>query len=672
MAMRLATAFVEITARDAEFRRQMGSIQSDVQNRVGGLMSMLGRMAGAVGAGAAVAGTIKLAAAAETAETAFNVMLKDLDKTRALLKELNTFSIVTPFEPAEVRAAGLQLLAFKTSAEQIPETLQFLGDAAAGTGANFLEVVAVFNKVKAAGKLTGETFLQFAERGINLQDELMKMPEFAGMTADGFRKMQESGKISFDLVVKAMRRMTGEGGIFFEAMKKQSTTFSGLMSTVRGNIASIGEAIGKQMLPVLKSVLDVAGRFTQKILEINDAYDGLIAKTLIATTALIGLGIAIRSLGGITSAAAKVVKLALISSGVGALIVLIGTAVAGLIYLFDHMKKLAQEAGTWETAVNRISVAWQRMQEAVNVVFAGVMSAVNRLGQWIADRFGFTWEAVGEGANSFLLWLVDAVSAFILDLAEWLVVLVTNFDTVWEMVKNGALVALLAIKDYFLQLPVWWAYSLGLAARLTVDAFVAIVKIVATAIMKIGEFMVDLFTRVWQGIKNLFSGGNFADAFKGAMSQMLDSVGRMGEALAAGWNKENPMKLWKSSPELEAAMARQSELLGKLQKAKSELEAESAGRLAEMGKKPDGGPAAPKTEVKVDKIAARELMLEGGFYQFDEISKKMQEQALNQKDEKKETNKLLAAGNVTSELQTQYLKTIVENTGGLPTEMAVP
>lgn len=132
------------------------------------------------------------------------------------------------------------------------------------------------------------------------------------------------------------------------------------------------------------------------------------------------------------------------------------------------------------------------------------------------------------------------------------------------------------------------------------------------------------------------------------------------------------MKLWKSSPELEAAMARQSELLGKLQKAKSELEAESAGRLAEMGKKPDGGPAAPKTEVKVDKIAARELMLEGGFYQFDEISKKMQEQALNQKDEKKETNKLLAAGNVTSELQTQYLKTIVENTGGLPTEMAVP
>lgn len=672
MAMRLATAFVEITARDAEFRRQMGSMQSEVQNRVGGLMSMLGRMAAGVGAGAAVASTVKLAAAAETAETAFNVMLKDMEKTRALLKELNTFSIVTPFEPAEVRAAGLQLLAFKTSAEQIPETLQFLGDAAAGTGANFLEVVAVFNKVKAAGKLTGETFLQFAERGINLQDELMKMPEFAGLTADGFRKMQESGKISFDLVVKAMKRMTGEGGIFFEAMKKQSTTFSGLWSTVKGNIASMGEALGRQLLPAMKRVLTVAGEYTQRLLLIDEAYDGFISKTIIATSAVVALALAMQQMGGISMATSRVVRVALVSSGVGLLIAAVGTAIGGLIFLFGYMKKLAETAGTWGEAVNRVTVAWQRIGEAVDVVFVRIVAAVNRLGEWVAAQFGFTWEEIATGANSFLLWLVDAVSAFILDLAEWLVVLVTEFDTVWDLIKNGALVALLGLKDYFLQLPVWWAYALGLAARLTVDAFVTIVKIVGMAIMKIGEFMVDIFTRVWQGIKNLFSGGNFADAFQGAMGQMLDSVGRMGEALAAGWNKENPMKLWKSSPELEAALARQQELLGKLTDAKRELETESAGRLADMGRKPDAGPAAPKPEVKVDKIAAKELMLEGGFYQFDEISKKMQEQALNQKDDKKETNKLLAAGNVTSELQTQYLKTIVENTGGLPTEMATP
>lgn len=672
MAMRLATAFVEIAARQDQFRQQMGTLENDVRGRVGSLQGMLAKLAGAVGAGAALGASVKLAAKAESAEVAFNVMLKDMEKTKTLLADLNKFSIVTPFEPAEVRKAGLSLLAFKTSAEQIPETLQFLGDAAAGTGANFLEVVAVFNKVKAAGKLTGETFLQFAERGINLQDELLAMPELAGKSAAEFAKMRERGEISFDLVVKAMKRMTAEGGMFFDAMKKQSTTFNGLWSTVVGNVGQLGAALGSVLLPTLKDLLNIAATFTAKVLEINAQTDGLVMRIGLLTGAVIGLKVAVTALGGASAAAGKAIRLAMTATGVGIFVVAIGAAIAGILMLIDHIKAIAVASGDWAAAGNRIAVAWERIKETFAAVVASVTGLVNRLGEYISERFGVTWSGIEESADGFFLWLVDAVSGFVLSAAEWLLVLVTNWDTTWAAIKNGAVVGLLFVKDYFLQLPVWWSYALGRLARLTVDAFVTIVEIVGKAIVKVGEFMVDLFTRVWEGIKNLFSGGAFGDAFQGALAQMTDSVGRMGEALAAGWNKENPAKLWKSSPELEAAMQRQRDLLAQLGAAKTELEQESARRLAERAAGPAAAPDVVKPpEVKTDKVVANALTIAGGFTAFDEISKKFQEAALKGSDKDKQTNKLLETNNLQNEAQLAELKKLNENMTGVP-ETAEP
>jgi len=665
MAMKLATAFVEIAARQDQFRQQMGTLENDVRGRVGTLQGMLAKLAGAVGVGATLGASIKLAAKAESAEVAFNVMLKDMEKTKALLAELNTFSIVTPFEPAEVRRAGLALLAFKTSAEQIPETLQFLGDAAAGTGANFLEVVAVFNKVKAAGKLTGETFLQFAERGINLQAELTSM---LGVTGDQFVKMRERGEISFDKVVAAMQRMTGQGGMFFGAMEKQSQTAAGLWSTVKGNVTALSEALGTALLPIWKAVLGVATGFTAAIMALNDKTDGLVMQTGLLTAALIGLGFAWKRLGGAAGIAGRAMKLALLSTGIGALLILVGGVAAGVITLARYIKKVTTESGVWGATIDKLKVAWERLKEVFSVVMQAIGKVVMQLCESIAGLFGTTFGGAKKTVGEFADTALTKIGDWILNMSEWMLVLVQNWDKGWEVIKASLWVALMVMKDNFMQIPVFWSYAMGLTLRGATEAFLAIVEVIARALIALGEFIIDSFKNTWTAVKNIAEGKDPLSGIESSANQLVDSVSRMGEAFAAGWNVENPFKLWKASPELKAAVADQQRLLGQLAGAKAAIERESADKLAAM-KAP--APAVQNIpEMRTNKVVANALAIEGGFSGFTDISRKIQEAALKTNDKDKETNKLLAAGNLNGEAQLAELKKMNEADTGL--EVAVP
>ena len=221
----------------------------------------LGKLkAGIIGTGIA-AGTasvafvgwgIKLAAASERAQTAFETMLKSSTLAKKMMDDIRAFAASTPFQQMDLIGAAQRLLAFGSAADDIMPQLQMLGDLAAGSGARINDLVGIYGKVNAIGKASLENINQLAERGIPIYATLK---EQLGLTGEELRKFISSGKVTAEVYNQALQSMIDKGGIFFGSMVKQSKTLSGLWSTLKDNVAQLAEGLGLLLLPAIKALV---------------------------------------------------------------------------------------------------------------------------------------------------------------------------------------------------------------------------------------------------------------------------------------------------------------------------------------------------------------------------------------------------------------------------------
>ncbi len=184
---------------------------------------------------------VRSAAQFEQNRIAFESMLGSADEASSLLKRISDFASKTPFDLPQVVEGSKRLLAYNISAEKIIPTFKMLGDIASGVGTDKLpQLITAFGQVQAKGKLMGQELLQFTEAGVNLGGELQKI---FGVTRGELEKMISSGKVTSDNVTDALRRMTSEGGLFFQGMERQSKSFNGIMSNLRDDIGNIAREI---------------------------------------------------------------------------------------------------------------------------------------------------------------------------------------------------------------------------------------------------------------------------------------------------------------------------------------------------------------------------------------------------------------------------------------------
>lgn len=193
-----------------------------------------------------------LAIKTEQTKVSFETFLGSAQKAKQVLKELNEFSLKTPFTPVEVNDAGKALLAFGVNADKLIPTLGAIGDLSAGTGKNFNELAVIFGKAKVQGTLFAEDINQLTEAGIPIIDEFAKQLK---VSTGEVKKLGSQGKISFDNLEQAFKDMTGEGGKFFELTSKQSQTLGGLISTLQGTFTSLSNTFTERFLPTIKNAV---------------------------------------------------------------------------------------------------------------------------------------------------------------------------------------------------------------------------------------------------------------------------------------------------------------------------------------------------------------------------------------------------------------------------------
>ena len=444
MSAKLAMAYVEIRASHQNLKSDLKRVENTTRNSmnvIGGVIAAAGGLAGSIGI---LRWGENLAKQAETANTAINVILKDMTKTRDLIKDVNLFSTKTPFTPKELRAATQSMLAFNVEAGNITSRLKTLGDITAGSNSRLNEVVAIFNKIKATGKLTGETFLQLAERGINVKDVLV---DELGIGADEFAEKVRGSEISFEDVLKAMEKMTSKGGIFFDAMNQQSETWNGKLSTIDGNIGLIGEAFGTHLIQAGKAAQDVINSMLVTFIEMDETTGGLITQTLAYSSAIATLVISITAARVAMKAFGITAKSVLVGTGIGAGIVLIGfllaTAISAYGKLRDIMSGALDGVKEWNPIVDNLMATWLVLKDTVVIVWSAIkeaamvaLIAIKAVWTSVVGQFEIKWMGILNLATLVMLGIATTVKTA-----------TENIGLSWNIVTTSAKFAFMYIAD---------------------------------------------------------------------------------------------------------------------------------------------------------------------------------------------------------------------------------
>lgn len=196
------------------------------------------------------------------------------------------------------------------------------------------------------------------------------------VTAADVQEMISAGEVSFEDVKAALGSLTAEGGRFHELMAKQSQSLGGLWSTLKDNIQLTARAMGEEMLPYLKPIVQelirltgVVGQFVKDnpqlaamILAGALAFTALLAVLLPISLALPGLIMLFTGLAAVFGALIAISAPVLLA--IGGIIVILGVLAAN-----GYMAKEA-----WQDVWLGIKVT---TAEAANAVIGVVESMIN-------------------------------------------------------------------------------------------------------------------------------------------------------------------------------------------------------------------------------------------------------------------------------------------------------
>lgn len=396
---------VVIGARINEFNKEMGALQKNVKrtfasDNLGINKSALGVIAGVgVALGALGLASVKAAGQMEQTRIAFTTLLKDGEKAKSFLSELEKFAASTPFELPGVLDASKRLLAFGFSAEQVIPILTAVGDSAAALGIGeegIQRLTLAIGQMQAKGKVSAEEMLQLAEAGVPAWEMLANK---IGTDIPTAMDKASKGQISAAEGIQAV--ISGMNSKFGGMMEQQSQTINGIMSNIQDSVTQSMVVIGDKIIeafdikPKLKGAQDALGEFTEKvksigladaIREIPSGFAGSMA--VIAGAAL---GVAIPA---IVALVGTMGTLAVGAGIISAPVIALGAVVGGVAYaMFENWDWLSEQ---WDMLCNAMSLATGRMGAYIQKVLGGIIYYAGVASSAITKAVGGTPEISAE------------------------------------------------------------------------------------------------------------------------------------------------------------------------------------------------------------------------------------------------------------------------------------
>lgn len=230
-------------------------------------LSFLGAGAIAWGMAYLAKQSLFLADKLEQTSISFEVLTGSGEKAKKLLWDLTQLAKESPtLELLSIRDTAKQLIAFGIDTDSVVGTIKMLGDVSAATGVDISRIGYAYGQVRSAGRLYGTELRQFTEAGVPLLATLANM---YGVTEKSARKMVEDGKVSFNDMQEAFRKLTSEWWMMANMMSRQANTLSGKISKLKDEIAISMEEWGGAIMDFAKTGVDWT---TWLFLRLKDAF----------------------------------------------------------------------------------------------------------------------------------------------------------------------------------------------------------------------------------------------------------------------------------------------------------------------------------------------------------------------------------------------------------------
>lgn len=185
-------------------------------------------------------------------EIAFTTMLGSADKANDLMLQLTKTAATTPFDLQGVANGAKQLLAYGTEAKDVNSTLVKLGDIAAGLSINLQDLVWLYGTTMTQGKMFTMDLRQFQSRGIPMAEAIANVLD---TTKDKVADLVTAGKVTSDVVKKAIDTMATGTGKFAGLMEAQSKSITGQISNIEDAYDMMLNEIGQSTEGIINTSL---------------------------------------------------------------------------------------------------------------------------------------------------------------------------------------------------------------------------------------------------------------------------------------------------------------------------------------------------------------------------------------------------------------------------------
>lgn len=287
---------------------------------------------------------------------ALEAITQDAQKANTIFKQLQDFSVKSPFQFKQLVSFTKQLSAFRIPTDELFDTTKKLADISAGLGVDMQRIILAYGQVRSAAVLRGQELRQFTEAGIPLVDELAK--KFSVLegrvvsTGEVFKRISER-QVSFEMVKEILFSMTEEGGRFNEMQEKLSkTTYGQLMnlkdawSIALNDIGQSTSGIINGTVRLFRSMIDNWRTTLSTIMgflggtAINVIIGKIIAQAATLKISLKGISDVLKVIRISARRAGGALKSAFISTGIGALLTAVGFLVGRIIETAHKAKEL--------------------------------------------------------------------------------------------------------------------------------------------------------------------------------------------------------------------------------------------------------------------------------------------------------------------------------------------
>ena len=461
-----------------------------------------------------VQGGIEYNAQVETYLTRLTTLTGSSEKAHEILEQIKKDALATPFEVSSLTSAESLLLSTGLSAEQARADILALGDAISASGGGNAELsrMAVnLQQIKNVGKATALDIKQFAYAGIDIY----------GLLADSMGITREQAAdldVTYEMLSNALQNASSEGGKYYKAMEKQSTTYAGAMSNLEESVQVFKGAVAEGLFNALKDIIPPITEMFNWLTKNKDIVVAIAVPLLTFINIIAGFLI-IKKI----SAAIAVFNAVLMANPIVLIIAAVVALVAAFIYLWNNCEAFRNFwIGLWNGIVDIVVGAWEWIKGIFNKIISFVSKNWKSLLLFLVNPFAGAFKLLYDNCDGFRNFINNFVNGII-----------TFIQSIPQKV-NAFVQSIIA---FIGKIP----YYIGFAIGFIIGKFTQFAQAIPNFITSVINWFKELPTKILEAMIDL--GTKITNWFVTTKDNVINKTSEIINTVIM-WFRELPGKIW--------------------------------------------------------------------------------------------------------------------------------